>query len=257
MLNGGEDRQRRVRTSSGPLLGNTRWIRSLPRNLLWKHRCRQLFSKFNATSHFEQYPLLASLLLLPQCASRAGVVDSMRIVEMHVPPLSGGDVVFAQDHLAARPDIIHHGRGSVCHDNRGDGRSHAGFSRDPVSGNFTTLKAAAELNRACRIASITHDRLGTARVGFRIQFHIDDIESIVDSICGTFSESTPRDEYKISVTNRNAISKTRIGSYEILNYGNNDPLNTTDRSQQTANMTGCVFQSFVHPADAGNNTFGQ
>lgn len=215
-----------------------------------------MVSKFNATFHFKQHPLLASLLLLPQCASRAGVVDSMRIVEMHVPPLSGGDVVFAQDHLAARPDNIHHGRGSVCHDNRGDGRSHAGFNRDPVSRNFTTLKAAAELNRARRIAPITYDRLGTAMVGFRIRFRIEDIESMVDSICGPFSESASRDKYKISVTNRNAISKTRIESYEILDYGNNGPLNTTAGSQQTANVAECVFQSFVHPADAGNNTFG-
>ncbi len=176
---------------------------------------------------------------------------------MHVPPLSGGDVVFAQDHLAARPDIIHHGRGSVCHDNRGDGRSYAGFIRDPVSGNFTTLKAATEPSRAHRIASITHDRLGTAMVGFRIQLSIDDIESIVDSIYGTFSESAPRDEYKDSVTNRNAISKTRMGSHEILNYGNNDPLNTIDRLQQPTNVAECVFQSFVHPADAGNTTSGR
>jgi len=94
-------------------------------------------------------------------------------------------------------------------------------------------------------------------IGFRTRRSIDDIESIVVCACSAFSESAPRNEYKASGTNQDAISKTRIESHEILNYGNNGSLNTIDRSQPSGNIVECVFQSFVHPADAGNNASDQ
>jgi hypothetical protein len=153
---------------------------------------------------------------------------------MHMPPLSGGDVAFTQDHLATRPDISYRGCGSICHDNRRDGQSHAGFSLDPVSGNFTALKATVELSRARRISTITDDRLGTAMASFRIQLSINDIESVVDRIRGTFSESAPWDGCKSPVTNQNIISKTRNGSRKIPDYGNSGLLNTRRTSDMDA-----------------------
>lgn len=145
---------------------------------------------------------------------------------MHMPPLSRCDVAFTQNHLATRPDISCRGCGLVCHDNRRDGQSHAGFGPDSISGNFTELKAAVELSRACRIVTITDDRLGTAMASFRIQLNIDDIESVVDRIRGTFSESAPWDGCKSPITNQNIIPKTRNGSRKILDYGNSGLLDT-------------------------------
>jgi len=154
------------------------------------------------------------------------------------PPLSGGAVAFAQDHLAARPDIIYHDYCSVCHGDRGDGQSHARFSLDPVPRNFTVPKAAAELSRARMIASVTYGRPGTAMVSFRTQLSADDIESVVDYIRATFmelpgnnaSESAHRNEHKASVANPSIIPQTRIGSHKIPGYGNNGPLSKINMS---------------------------
>jgi len=94
---------------------------------------------------------------------------------------------YAREEPARRADIkpaaIYHNYCSVCHGDRGDGRSRARASLDPPPRNFTT---AAELGREAMIASVTDGTPGTAMVGWKTQLTGTEIEAVVDYIRQSF-----------------------------------------------------------------------
>lgn len=84
---------------------------------------------------------------------------------------------------AMRPDAIYHNYCSVCHGDRGDGRSRARNSLNPPPRDFTT---AGELTREAMVTIITHGKPGTAMVGWKTQLTTAEIESVTDYIRKTF-----------------------------------------------------------------------
>lgn len=82
-----------------------------------------------------------------------------------------------------KPDVLYHNYCSVCHGDRGDGRSRARGSLNPPPRDFT---AAADLNRDTMIAVTTHGKPGTAMVGWRTQLSGEEIAALVDYIRATF-----------------------------------------------------------------------
>ena len=89
-------------------------------------------------------------------------------------PLKGGEI---------KPDVLYHNYCSVCHGDRGDGRSRASNSLKPPPRDFTS---AAELTREAMITITTHGKPGTAMVGWKTQLNEKEIEAVVDYIRKSF-----------------------------------------------------------------------
>lgn len=83
----------------------------------------------------------------------------------------------------SRPDALYHNYCSVCHGDRGDGRSRAQNSLNPPPRDFTS---AGELTREAMITIITHGKPGTAMVGWQTQLSAAEIENVTDYIRKTF-----------------------------------------------------------------------
>ncbi len=83
----------------------------------------------------------------------------------------------------SKPDAIYHNYCSVCHGDRGDGRSRARNSLNPPPRDFTN---AGELTREAMVTIITHGKPGTAMVGWKTQLSVSEIEAVTDYIRKTF-----------------------------------------------------------------------
>lgn len=96
---------------------------------------------------------------------------------------------FAGSHKSAdqtiRPAVLYHNYCSVCHGDKGDGKSRAQNSLNPPPLDFTT-STAAQIPRARMIESVTNGRSGTAMSAWKSQLSQREIESIVDYVRNTF-----------------------------------------------------------------------
>ena len=84
-----------------------------------------------------------------------------------------------------RPAVLYHNYCSVCHGDKGDGRSRAQGSLNPPPFDFTT-PAASRLTRASMIESVTNGRAGTAMTPWKSQLSSQEIASVVDYVRNTF-----------------------------------------------------------------------
>lgn len=85
-----------------------------------------------------------------------------------------------------KPAAIYHNYCSVCHGDKGDGRSRAQNSLVPPPRDFTTSTASTQLTRARMIESVTNGRSGTAMIGWKSQLSAKEIEGVVDYIRNTY-----------------------------------------------------------------------
>ncbi len=90
------------------------------------------------------------------------------------------------DGAAIRADLLYHNYCSVCHGDRGDGRSRARGSLVPPPKDFTSPQAIATLNRDHMIAVTAAGKQGTAMVGWSTQLGPKEIEAVVDYVIDTF-----------------------------------------------------------------------
>jgi mono/diheme cytochrome c family protein len=79
--------------------------------------------------------------------------------------------------------VLYHNYCSVCHGDRGDGRSRARGSLNPPPRDFT---AAGELTRDTMIVITKHGKAGTAMVGWGTQLTDKEIEAVVDYVRESF-----------------------------------------------------------------------
>ncbi len=85
-----------------------------------------------------------------------------------------------------RPDLLYHNYCSVCHGDKGDGRSRARSSLVPPPRDFTEASALKSLTRETMIAITTHGKPGTAMVGWSTQLSPREVEAVVDYIRESF-----------------------------------------------------------------------
>ncbi len=85
-------------------------------------------------------------------------------------------------------EALYHNYCSVCHGDRGDGRSRARTSLVPPPRDFTEPRAAAALPRELMIAITREGKAGTAMVGWKTQLSDAEIEAVVDYIRGAFMQ---------------------------------------------------------------------
>ncbi len=125
-------------------------------------------------------------LLLParRTASTRALVRHVLAASLVVASLAS-DPLGAQQRAAAqsRPELVYHNYCSVCHGDRGDGRSRARASLVPPPRDFTQ---AAQLERVAMIAVVRDGKPGTAMVGWKTQLNDADIAAVVDYIRATF-----------------------------------------------------------------------
>ena len=90
-----------------------------------------------------------------------------------------------------RPDLIYHNYCSVCHGDRGDGRSRARNSLNPPPADFTAPQARETFTRARMILALQHGRPGTAMTAWTTQLSQKEIEAVVDYILDTMMPPAP------------------------------------------------------------------
>ena len=90
-----------------------------------------------------------------------------------------------------RPDVIFHNYCSVCHGEKGDGKSLARFALDPPPADFTSEETRKELSRAHMIEVLskgarTKEGKPTAMVAWTSQLSHAQIEAVVDYVIVKF-----------------------------------------------------------------------
>jgi cbb3-type cytochrome c oxidase subunit III len=90
-----------------------------------------------------------------------------------------------------RPDLIYHNYCSVCHGDRGDGRSRAQHSLNPPPANLTTEEMRKVLTRERMILALQHGRPGTAMTSWTKQLTQKEIEAVVDYVRDTMMAPEP------------------------------------------------------------------
>ncbi len=87
---------------------------------------------------------------------------------------------------AIKPGLIYHNYCSVCHGDKGDGKSHAESSMVPPPKDFTLQKTARNLTRERMIYSVSKGLPGTAMVGWENQLNQKEIAAVVDYVREVF-----------------------------------------------------------------------
>lgn len=119
-------------------------------------------------------PVLTRLAALVRCIVICAVGLAGAPALAGERPAKGGEI---------KPAVIYHNYCSVCHGDRGDGRSRARGSFNPPPRDFT---AAGDLNREAMIVIVTHGKPGTAMVGWKTQLNEKEIAAVVDYVRDVF-----------------------------------------------------------------------
>jgi mono/diheme cytochrome c family protein len=92
----------------------------------------------------------------------------------------------APDSPEAQGALLYHNYCSVCHGDRGDGRSRATGALSTPPRDFTSPAARAELSPERIVRAVTFGRPGTAMVGWTRQLSATDIERVADHVWRRF-----------------------------------------------------------------------
>jgi mono/diheme cytochrome c family protein len=92
----------------------------------------------------------------------------------------------------AAPDaaVLYHNYCSVCHGDKGDGKSRASGSLSTVPRDFTSADSRRELSRERINAAITHGRPGTAMVSWKTQLSVADITRLTAYVFDRFVQGS-------------------------------------------------------------------
>jgi mono/diheme cytochrome c family protein len=92
----------------------------------------------------------------------------------------------APDSPEAQGALLYHNYCSVCHGDRGDGRSRATGALSTPPRDFTSAASRQELSRERIVRAVTFGRPGTAMVGWTRQLSAVDIERVADHVWRRF-----------------------------------------------------------------------
>ena len=115
---------------------------------------------------------------------------------------------------ASRGAVLYHNYCSVCHGDKGDGKSRAAGALSTMPRDFTTEASRRELSRERIVTAVAHGRPGTAMVGWKTQLSDADIAVVSDYVLTEFVQRDPGATPSPSA--QNAISGTRAhGGREV------------------------------------------
>ncbi len=92
---------------------------------------------------------------------------------------------------APDPAALYHNYCSVCHGEKGDGRSRAAGSLNTMPRDFTSADSKRELSRERIVAALTHGRPGTAMVSWKSQLSGVDIARLSQYVYEHFVRGQP------------------------------------------------------------------
>jgi mono/diheme cytochrome c family protein len=90
-----------------------------------------------------------------------------------------------------QPSLLYHNYCSVCHGDKGDGKSRATNALSPPPYDFTSPKARSEQSRERIIAFVTNGKPGTAMVGWKTQLNEREIAALADYVFTAFVQGNP------------------------------------------------------------------
>jgi len=114
-------------------------------------------------------PGVTALLLAGTCASHALAAPATQPSKKEIQPAA-----------------LYHNYCSVCHGDKGDGRSRAQTSLVPPPKDFTNFAVAQQMSRQYMVDVVTNGRPGTAMTGWKTQLSKKEIEAVVDYVRNTF-----------------------------------------------------------------------
>ncbi len=156
----------------------------------------------------------------------------------------------ARDPVPIRPDLLYHNYCSVCHGDKGDGRSRARSSLVPPPRDFTADAALKSLNRETMIAITTHGKPGTAMVGWSTQLSAREVEAVVDYIRSTFM--APR-QGPVFDRGRAVYAQSCVMCHGSRGQGNrHGPMSTRDLSTPQARVE-LTRERMVATASSGSH----
>lgn len=87
---------------------------------------------------------------------------------------------------ASEAAVLYHNYCSVCHGDKGDGKSRASGSLSTLPRDFTSADSRRELSRERIAAAVAHGRPGTAMVAWKSQLSPTDIERVSEYVYSRF-----------------------------------------------------------------------
>jgi mono/diheme cytochrome c family protein len=97
----------------------------------------------------------------------------------------------AQAAPAPEGAALYHNYCSVCHGDKGDGKSRAAGSFATLPRDFTSTDSRRELSRERIFAIVAHGKPGTAMVGWKAQLSETDIARVADYVYTRFVQGQP------------------------------------------------------------------
>lgn len=114
----------------------------------------------------------------------------IRLAALPILALCAALPVLAKPEPASSAAALYHNYCSVCHGDKGDGRSRARQSLNPPPKDFTNPQVAQGLSRERMIQVVAHGQPGTAMVGWKSQLNPQQIESVVDYVRANFMSAS-------------------------------------------------------------------
>jgi mono/diheme cytochrome c family protein len=136
----------------------------------------------------------------------------------------GTSGAWAEEQEAAE---LYHQYCSVCHGDRGDGRSRARQGLIPPPRDFTSPESASLLTRERMLEAVLDGRPGTAMTGWRTRLSQEQALAVVDHIRETFmqtgikkADTTAQTDAATQVTAHSVTSRGNFNSGRALYAGN-------------------------------------
>lgn len=128
----------------------------------------------NHTNRLAALPALARQLALLAWLGLAATGPAQ--AGAHTPAAAGGTIA---------PALLYHNYCSVCHGDKGDGKSRAQHSLNPPPRDFTTPESA-QLSRERMIDAVQNGRPGTAMTAWKTHLNVAETAALVDYVRNTF-----------------------------------------------------------------------
>ena len=129
---------------------------------------------------------MTKLNTMPLAICRRSALFLILLFAGNLPQAIAGTHTTSTSGSEIRPAVLYHNYCSVCHGDKGDGRSRAQNSLVPPPRDFTTADSATQLTRARMIDAIQNGRSGTAMVAWKSQLSQKEIEGLADYVRNTF-----------------------------------------------------------------------
>jgi mono/diheme cytochrome c family protein len=128
----------------------------------------------------------------------------------------------------ARAATLYHNYCSVCHGDRGDGKSRASGSLSTPPRDFTSEASRRELSRERIALAIAHGRPGTAMVGWKTQLSEADIGLLADHVLAQFVQG--------DAATARAAAQAQISGTRAHGGRESDPISTPAQVDMTAGL---------------------